>query len=311
MGFWKRQTVFVTGGHGFVGRNLVAALRAAGANVVAPSRRELDLSAPGAARTALEESRPDCVFHLAARVGSIAANIAEPANYLYDNAFLTLEVIHAAWQARIKRLVTLGSICAYPKGCRVPLQEKDYEQGYPEPTNAPYAIAKRLGLTQLQAYRQQHGFSGIYLIPSNLYGPHDHFGRPTAHVVPSLLQKCRAATREGHPSIELWGTGKPTRDFLYVGDAVDGMLLAAEHYDQPEPLNLGSGKETSIRELAESISSVTAFEGTLRFDTSKPDGEMRRSLDSTLATAALDFQPRTTLESGLRQTYEWLCSHVP
>ena len=277
-----------------------------GARVTVPRQRDHDLRDPQATREFFRCAQPEIVFHLAARVGGIVANIRQPVEFLEDTALLNLNVLREAFQSGVRKLITVGSICCYPRGCPTPLRETSLWQGYPEETNAPYAVAKLMALTQLQAYRQQHGWNGIYLIPGNLYGPRDHFDPPVSHVVPSLLVKARQAIARRDKSLTIWGSGEPRRDFTYVEEAAAAFILAAEHYDEPEPLNMGSGRATTIRELAETIVRLTGFEGELVFDRQMPDGERERLLDSSRAAERLGYQPRVNLEEGLRRTLAWM-----
>jgi GDP-L-fucose synthase len=249
--------------------------------------------------------RPTVTIHLAARVGGIAANRDHPADFFHDNLLMGVHVVDAAWRFRVRKIVCVGTICAYPKFTPIPFREEDLWNGYPEETNAPYGLAKKMLLVQLQAYRHQHGLNGIYLLPVNLYGPGDNFDPVSSHVIPALIRKCLEARESGSREIVVWGTGRPTREFLFVADAARGIRLAAERYDGPEPVNLGAGFEISIRELTELIADLSGFRGDIRWDTSKPDGQPRRSLDTSRAEAYFGFRATTPFEQGLRETIGW------
>jgi GDP-L-fucose synthase len=245
------------------------------------------------------------VIHLAARVGGIGANRLHPAGFFYDNLLMGVELMHQAWKIGVEKFVALGTVCAYPKFTPVPFREKDLWNGYPEETNAPYGLAKKMLLVQAQAYRQEYGFNAIYLLPVNLYGPGDNFDPTTSHVIPALIRKCIEAEESGATQVPVWGDGSPTREFLYVEDAAEGILLAAEKYNDPEPVNLGSGREISIRELAELIARLTGYSGELVFDASQPNGQPRRGLDVSRAEKAFGFRAGTSFEEGLRRTIDW------
>ncbi len=309
--FWGSRRVCVTGGTGFLGSHVLEGLRQRGASqVVAPDSREFDLRQPEAARQLLAQAKPDVVIHLAANVGGIGANRAHPAEFLYDNLVMGLHLIHESWKAGVKKFVAIGTVCSYPKFTPVPFREDDLWNGYPEETNAPYGLAKKMLLVQAQAYRSQYGFNTIYLVPVNLYGPRDNFDLESSHVIPALIRKCFEATSAGQESIEVWGDGTPTREFLYVQDAAEGILLAAERYDSPAPVNLGSGEEISIRDLAQKIAHLVGFEGQFAWDLSRPNGQPRRSLDTTRAQREFGFGAQTTLDEGLGKTIDWYRHHV-
>lgn len=306
MGFWNQCRVMVTGGGGFLGRHVVEQLRARGCReVVAPRSREHDLREVDAIRRLLDSSRPDLVIHLAAICGGIEANRMRPGTFFYDNAIMGIQLIEQARQRGVRKMVVIGTVCAYPKLTPVPFREADLWNGYPEETNAPYGLAKKMLLVQLQAYRQQYGFNGIYVLPVNLYGPWDNFDLTTSHVIPAIIRKMVEAHRQAAAEIVLWGTGQPSREFLYVEDCAEGILLAAEHYDDASPVNLGVGREISIRELAELIRREVGFQGSIRWDPQRPDGQPRRCLDTSRARSAFGFKAATSLEEGIRKTVAW------
>lgn len=305
--YWAGKTVMVTGGAGFLGSHLVDELerRSDDVDVFVPRSEEYDLRERAQIRRAFVESGADVVIHLAATVGGIGANRENPGRYFYDNAVMGIELLELARQFGVEKFTILGTICAYPEETPVPFSEDDLFEGYPEPTNAPYGIAKKALLTQSQAYRQQYGFNSIYLMPVNLYGPRDDFDLETSHVIPAIIRKCVEARERGDDSITAWGTGDPTREFLYVEDAAEGILDATERYDKSEPVNIGSGMEISIRELVEIIAHVTRFDGDVEWDTSKPDGQMRRCLDVSRAKKEFGWEATTDFEEGLLRTVEW------
>lgn len=311
MSYWDDKTVMVTGGAGFLGSHLVEDLqsRSTSVEVFVPRSAEYDLRERADIRRAFTDSGADIVIHLAATVGGIGANRENPGRYFYDNAIMGIELIEMARQFDIEKFTILGTICAYPEETPVPFSEEDLFNGYPEPTNAPYGIAKKALLTQSKAYRRQYGFNSIYLMPVNLYGPRDDFDLETSHVIPAIIRKCVEARERGDGSITAWGTGEPTREFLYVEDAASGILDATERYDRSEPVNLGTGMEISIRELVEMIADVTGFDGEIEWDTSKPDGQMRRRLDVSRAKEYFDWEAETDFETGLRRTVEWYEAH--
>lgn len=310
MNFWKDKRVTVTGGAGFLGSFVVDKLKERGCRqVFAPRSREYDLRDQAAIRRMLKDAKPDIVIHLAARVGGIGANRAHPAEFFYDNLMMGVQLLHESWRAGVKKYVTIGTVCAYPKFTPVPFKEEDLWNGYPEETNAPYGLAKKILLVQTQAYRQQYGFNAIYLIPVNLYGPRDNFDLETSHVIPALIRKCIEAKERGEKQLAVWGTGTPTREFLYVEDAAEGILLAAERYNQSEPVNLGAGEEISIRELAHLIAELTGFRGEIVWDASKPDGQPRRCLETQKAQQYFGFTAKTSFREGLEHTIRWYSEH--
>jgi GDP-L-fucose synthase len=304
--FWKGRRICVTGGAGFLGSYILAGLKHRGAReVVAPSVKEFDLVQPEAVRKMLSEAQPDLVLHLAANVGGIGANRARPAEFFHDNLLMGVQMLHESWKAGVKKFVAVGTVCAYPKFTPVPFREQDLWNGYPEETNAPYGLAKKMLLVQAQAYRAQYGFNAIHLIPVNLYGPRDNFDPATSHVIPALIRKCLDAQQAGEETIVVWGDGTPTREFLFVEDAAEAILLAAERYDSPEPVNLGSGQEISILDLAREIARLVGFEGRIVWDSTRPNGQPRRALDVTRAREQFGFVAKTSFEDGLRRTVEW------
>jgi len=306
MGFWETRRVVVTGGHGFLGSFVVDKLRAAGAKeVVVPRSDKHDLRIQSEALRLYTDARPDIVIHLAAVVGGIGANRKNPGRFFYDNAIMGLNVIEAARITGIQKFVCAGTICSYPKFTPVPFREEDFWNGYPEETNAPYGLAKKMLLVQLQAYREQYGFNGIYLTPVNLYGPRDNFDLENSHVIPALIRKCIEAKQTGAPEIIAWGTGNATREFLYVEDAAEAIVLAAEKYSKPDLVNLGSGEEISVRNLLEMIRDMVGATAVVRWDHSKPDGQPRRSLDTSRAAREFGWRAKTSLRSGLKETIEW------
>jgi len=306
MGFWETRRVVVTGGHGFLGSFVVDRLRAAGAKeVVVPRSEKHDLRIQTEALRLYTDTRPDIVIHLAAVVGGIGANRENPGRFFYDNAIMGLNVIEAARVTGIEKFVCAGTICSYPKFTPVPFREEDFWNGYPEETNAPYGLAKKMLLVQLQAYREQYGFNGIYLTPVNLYGPRDNFDLETSHVIPALIRKCVEAKQTSASEIVAWGTGKATREFLYAEDAAEAIVLAAEKYSKPDLVNLGSGEEISVRDLLEMIRTMVGATGVVRWDHAKPDGQPRRSLDTSRAAREFGWRAKTSLRNGLKQTIEW------
>jgi GDP-L-fucose synthase len=306
MGFWETRRVVVTGGHGFLGSFVVDKLRAAGAKeVVVPRSDKHDLRIQTEALRLYTDTRPDIVIHLAAVVGGIGANRKYPGRFFHDNAIMGLNVIEAARITGIEKFVCAGTICSYPKFTSVPFREKDFWNGYPEETNAPYGLAKKMLLVQLQAYREQYGFDGIYLTPVNLYGPRDNFDLESSHVIPALIRKCIEAKQADAPEIVAWGTGNATREFLYVEDAAEAIVLAAEKYSKPDLVNLGSGEEISVRDLLEMIRTMVGARAAVRWDHSKPDGQPRRSLDTSRAAQEFGWRAKTSLHAGLKETIEW------
>ena len=304
--FWARRRVCVTGGAGFLGSYVLERLRQRGAgDIFVPQIEEFDLVQPQVVARMLDTARPDIILHLAAHVGGIGANQAHPAEFFYDNLMMGVQLLHQAWQRGVEKFVALGTVCAYPKFTPVPFREDNLWDGYPEETNAPYGLAKKMLLVQSQSYRQQYGYNSIFLIPVNLYGPGDNFNLETSHVIPALIRKCIEAQERGEKEVVVWGDGSPTREFLYADDAAEGILLAAERYSQSDPVNLGSGREIRIRDLAELIARLTGFEGKLAWDTSRPNGQPRRALDTSRAEALFGFRAQTSFEDGLRNTVDW------
>ena len=304
--FWQDRRVMVTGGGGFLGGAVVQRLRASGAGeIFAVRSHDYDLRTRDGIDRALADGRPDLVIHLAAVVGGIGANRENPGRFFYENAIMGVELMEQARRAGVGKFVQIGTVCSYPKFTPVPFREDDLWNGYPEETNAPYGLAKKMLLVQGQAYRQQYGFDVIHLIPVNLYGPGDNFDPASSHVIPALIKKCVDAREAGATEIEVWGTGSASREFLYVDDAATGIVLAAERYDGAEPVNLGVGREITIRELVELITRLTHFEGEVRWDASKPDGQPRRALDTTRARELFGFVAATGFEDGLRRTVGW------
>lgn len=297
----------VTGGSGFLGSHLIDELenRSDDVDIFVPRSDEYDLREKANIRRALHASDPDVVIHLAATVGGIGANRENPGDFFYENAIMGIELMEQARKYDVEKFTILGTICAYPKNTPVPFSEDNLYQGYPEETNAPYGIAKKALLTQSKAYRKQYGFNSIYMLPVNLYGPRDDFDLRTSHVIPAIIRKCIEARESGNDSITAWGTGEPTREFLYVKDAAAGILDATEQYNSSEPVNLGSGEEISIRDLVDLIAEMTGFSGEIKWDTSKPDGQPRRKLDTSRAKRRFGWEASTQLRDGLKETIEW------
>jgi GDP-L-fucose synthase len=305
-GFWQKRRVMVTGGAGFLGRAVVRRLEGAGAtDIFVPRSRDYDLRTEAGINRALADARPQLIIHLAAVVGGIGANRKNPGRFFYENAIMGIQLIEQARLAGVEKFVTIGTVCSYPKFTPVPFREDDLWNGYPEETNAPYGLAKKMLLVQGQAYREQYGFNVIHLIPVNLYGPGDNFDPASSHVIPALIKKCVDAREAGASSITVWGSGTPSREFIYVEDAATAIALAAERYEQPRPMNIGTGIEITVRDLANTIVSLTGFSGTVRWDTTKPDGQPRRRLDVSLARDLLGFTPQSNLEAGLKETIAW------
>ena len=296
----------VTGGGGFLGRRVVDRLGRSGvAEIVVPRSRDYDLRERAGIDQAIADGRPDVIIHLAAVVGGIGANRENPGRFFYDNAIMGIGLIEAARATGIEKFVTVGTVCAYPKFTPVPFREDDLWNGYPEETNAPYGLAKKMLLVQGQAYRAQYGFNAIYLIPVNLYGPGDNFDPASSHVIPALIRKCVEARQAGAAAVDVWGSGSASREFLYVDDAAEGIVLAAERYDGADPVNLGVGEEITIRELVALIASAAGFQGDIQWDASKPDGQPRRALDTSRARERFGFEAQVGFEEGLRRTVEW------
>jgi len=310
--FWLKTRVCVTGGAGFLGSYVVEKLQARGcSDIFVPRSRQYDLRDLSSVVRLYDAARPDLVIHLASIVGGIGANRASPGRFFYENLIMGAQVMEEARRRNIKKFVAVGSVCAYPKFATVPFHEDELWAGYPEETNAPYGLAKKMLLVQAQAYRQQYGLNSIYLLPVNLYGPRDNFDLSSGHVIPALIRKCVEATAQGRGQITAWGTGNATREFLHVSDCAEGILLAAEHYNKPDPVNLGSGQEIPIRDLMQLIAELTEFHGEIAWDTSKPDGQPRRALDTSRAFREFGFRANTPLRDGLAETIAWYRSRVP
>jgi GDP-L-fucose synthase len=306
---WQAARVLVTGGAGFVGSFLVERLRARGARqILVPRSSEYDLVDGEAVRRLLADARPTLVLHLAARVGGIGANRHNPGRFFYENIMMGVQLLHESFRAGVPKVVALATICAYPKFCPIPFREEDLWNGYPEETNAPYGIAKKVLSVQSAGYREQYGFNSVVLYPVNLYGPRDNFDLSTSHVIPAMLRKFQEAKSRNESEVVLWGDGSPTREFFYVEDCAEAILLAAEKYDSSEPVNVGSGEEISIRELAGKIAALVGYEGHVVWDTTKPNGQPRRRLDVRRAFERFGFRATTGLDEGLRRTYEWMQS---
>jgi GDP-L-fucose synthase len=308
-GFWKDRRVVVTGGAGFLGSFVVGRLKSAGAQVTIPRSAQYDLVDRAACRRLLADARPEMVIHLAAQVGGIGANRANPGRFLFENAMMGLQLFEESRLAKIPKLVALGTICAYPKFAPVPFKEEDLWNGYPEETNAPYGIAKKMMLVQSEGYRQQYGMNSVVLFPVNLYGPGDNFDPESSHVIPAMIRKFVGARVRKEPEVTLWGDGSATREFLYVDDAAEGILLAAERYDSSDPVNLGKDEEITIRDLAAKIAKASGYEGRFVWDTSKPNGQPRRRLDVTRARERFGFVAKTPFETGLAATVAYYESH--
>jgi len=308
--FWADRRVCVTGGAGFLGSYVLEGLEARGVkDVFVPTIEEYNLVEKEDIQRMLDDAQADIIIHLAANVGGIGANRASPAVFFYDNLMMGVQLIHESWRRGIEKFVAIGTVCAYPKFTPVPFTETDLWKGYPEETNAPYGMAKKMMLVQSEAYRQQYGFNSIFLIPVNLYGPRDNFNLETSHVIPALIRKCIEAQERGDGEIMVWGDGSPTREFLYAADAAEAILLGAEHYNQSDPVNLGSGQEISIKDLVEMIARLTGFEGKLVWDTSKPNGQPRRALDVSRAEERFGFKAQMPFEEGMKKTVAWYREH--
>jgi len=303
----KRKRITVTGGKGFLGTHLIRKLKQdrGCSDVMSADLPDYDLRNLDSIRQMYDDQKPDVIIHLAAVVGGIGANKENPGRFFYDNAMMGIQLIHEAYLRHIDKFVALGTICCYPKFCPVPFKESDLWDGYPEETNAPYGLAKKMLLVQSEAYRQQYNFNSIFLMPVNLYGPGDNFDPQSSHVIPALIKKCADAIENEDSEIVVWGTGKASREFLYVDDAAEGIILASERYDKSEAVNLGAGFEITIKDLAELIVRLTGFGGNIVWDSSKPDGQPRRMLDTSRAEEEFGFKARTTFEEGLKQTVDW------
>ncbi len=308
--FWQDKRICVTGGAGFLGSFVVDRLQQRGAtSIFIPKIEEYDLVKQQDIERMLDASQPDIIIHLAALAGGIGANRSRPADFFYINLMMGVQLMHEAWRRGIQKFVTIGTVCAYPKFTPVPFREENLWDGYPEETNAPYGLAKKMLLVQTQAYRQQYGFNAIYLLPVNLYGPGDNFNLETSHVIPALIRKCIEAKEKGDQQVSLWGDGSPTREFLYAGDAADAIVSATEFYNGGEPVNIGSGREISVKELAELIAHLTGFDGELVWDTSRPNGQPRRALDTRRASEYFGWRAIVPFDEGLRQTIDWYRSN--
>ncbi len=310
MGFWEKKKVTVTGGAGFLGSCVVKKLEERGCrSIFVPRSKEYDLVNYEACKKVYEDSKPDIVVHLAARVGGIGANRENPGKFFYENLMMGVQMMDLGRRTGVEKFVAIGTICAYPKFTPVPFKEEDLWNGYPEETNAPYGLAKKMLLVQAQGYRQQYGLNAIYLLPVNLYGPGDNFDLRSSHVIPALIKKCVDAMTNDDREITVWGTGRPTREFLYVEDAAEGILLASEKYNKPDPVNLGAGFEISIKDLVDLIVKLTGFKGRILWDDAMPDGQPRRMLDTSRAEREFGFKGRTNFEDGLKKTIDWYLSN--
>ena len=306
MSFWNNKKVLVTGGAGFLGSFIVEKLKSLGCkDIFVPTIEEYDLVDIEAIKRLYEDTKPQIVIHLAAKVGGIGANRESPGSFFYDNLMMGAQLMEVGRQVGIEKFVTLATICSYPKFTPVPFKEEDLWNGYPEETNAPYGLAKKMLLVQSQAYRQQYNFNSICLFPVNLFGPKDNFNPETSHVIPALIKKCFDAIKSNKENIEIWGTGKATREFLYVEDCAEAIILASEKYNKSEPVNIGAGFEISIKDLVKLICRLTGFKGEIVWDNTKPDGQPRRCLDTTRAFKEFGFKAKIDLETGLRNTIEW------
>ena len=306
MNFWKDKKVLVTGGAGFLGSYVVGKLKERGCkDIFVPRSSEYNLVQMEAVKKLYQDAKPEIVIHLAAKVGGIGANQENPGKFFYDNLMMGVQMIEIGRQTKIEKFVAIGTICAYPKFTPVPFKEENLWDGYPEETNAPYGLAKKMLLVQSQAYRKQYNFNSIFLLPVNLYGPGDNFNPESSHVIPALIKKCLDAIKENRSEIVVWGTGNASREFLYAEDAAEGILLATEKYNKPEPINLGAGFEISIKDLVNLIVKLTGFKGKIIWDTSKPDGQPRRMLDTSKAKQKFGFRTKTSLEEGLKKTITW------
>jgi len=309
--FWQKKRVCVTGGDGFLGSFVQKTLKERGANeIFIPTIEQYDLTDINDIRRMLKDAQPDLIIHLAALAGGIGANRARPAEFFYKNLMMGVPLLHEAWEQGVEKFVAIGTICAYPKFTPVPFKEEHLWDGYPEETNAPYGLAKKMLLVQSQAYREQYDFNSIYLLPVNLYGPRDNFNLETSHVIPALIRKMIDAEDRGEDKVVLWGDGSPTREFFYAGDAARGIVMAAERYNGSEPVNLGAGMEISIKDLAQLISELTGFSGCIEWDTSKPNGQPRRALDTKRAKEYFGFEAEMHFEEGLKRTIDWYRQHT-
>ena len=311
MSFWEGKRVLVTGGSGFLGKHFVEMLHAKSpGSIFVPRKRDYDLVEAQNIQRVYEGAKPDIVIHLAGDVGGIGANRTNPGRFFYNNLMMGVQLMEYGRRHHIQKFVAVGTVCSYPKFTPVPFNEEDLWNGYPEETNAPYGLSKKMLLVQAQAYRQQYDFNAIFLLPVNLYGPSDNFDLNTSHVIPAMIRKCVEARNSAASEIVLWGTGSPTREFLHVRDAAEGILLAAERFDGPQPVNLGSAMEIRIKDLADLIARLAGFKGRIVWDTSKPDGQPRRALDTKRAEHLFGFRARTRFEEGLRETINWFDGQI-
>lgn len=305
------KRICVTGGMGFLGTHLIKQMRERGVkDIFVPRFEEYNLVDGDAVRRMLKDSSPDIIIHLAAHVGGIGANREHPAEFFYDNLMMGAQLMHEAYKSGVEKFVAIGTVCAYPKFTPVPFKEDDLWKGYPEETNAPYGLAKKMLLVQSQAYRDQYGFNSIFLLPVNLYGPGDNFDPRSSHVIPALIRKCVEARQKGEDHIVVWGDGSPTREFIYVDDAARAIMLATERYEKSDPVNIGSGFEISIKDLVEKIARMTGFTGDLVWDTTKPIGQPRRALDTSRAKNEFGFEANTDFEEGLQRTIDWYLEQI-
>ena len=306
MGFWGTKRVTVTGGKGFLGSYILKKLQKNGCkNISVADHSDYNLTKLSDIKRMYQDQKPDIVIHLAAVVGGIGANRENPGKYFYENAIMGIQLMHEAYLNKLEKFVAIGTICAYPKFTPVPFKEEDLWNGYPEETNAPYGLAKKMMLVQSQAYREQYGFDSIFLLPVNLYGPRDNFNPKSSHVIPALIKKCVDAINDRNDEIVVWGTGKPSREFIYAEDAAEAILMATEKYDKRDPVNIGAGFEITIKDLVNLIVKLTKFKGEIVWDTSNPDGQPRRMLDTTKAEKEFGFKAETSFEEGLKKTIKW------
>ena len=308
----KKTRILLTGGAGFLGQQVQAVLRRKGyTEVITPRSREYDLVDGERARALLDKTKPDIVIHLAATVGGIGANQKNPGRFFYENLMMGVQLMHESYKRGVKKFVAVGTVCAYPKFTPVPFREDELWNGYPEETNAPYGLAKKMLLVQAQSYRQQYGFEAIYLLPANLFGPGDNFDLESSHVIPAMIRKFVEAKEKGLPEVVLWGDGSPTREFLYVEDAAEAIVLAMEKYDKALPVNLGNGREVKMKDLAGLVAKKAGYAGRIRWDTGRPNGQPRRCLDVSRAKAEFGFEAKTRLEDGLEKTIRWFMENRP
>ena len=302
----SQKRLCVTGGAGFLGKHLIARLEHYGAkDIFVPRSADYDLVKGDDIARMIDDAQPDIIIHLAAKVGGIGANMEKPGEFFYDNLMMGVQLIHQAWQRGVEKFVAIGTICAYPKYTPIPFKEEEIWNGYPEETNAPYGLAKKMLLVQSQSYREQYGYNSIFLLPVNLYGPGDNFNPASSHVIPALIRKCLEAKERGDKQIVAWGDGSPTREFIYAEDAAEGIALATMRYNSSDPVNIGSSFEISIKDLTETIARLCEFEGDVVWDTSKPNGQPRRKLDTARAKESFGFEAKTDFEEGLKKTIAW------